>query len=83
MITLAVGYSSKVVEAKERAIFFYEKAEGKKRFLFVETQPGLNEVNESVWVTTIWFDTIEPTPEKEQEEKHEFIGSMASTSNHS
>lgn len=77
MLRLAVGYGTKVLEAKERAIYFYEQAEGRKIFRFVETQPGLNELNESVWVTTIWFDVVEPTPEekKKEEEKYLFIGS--------
>jgi len=77
MLRLAVGYSKQLVEAKQRAIFFYEQVEERKMVRFVETQPGLNELDESVWVTTIWFDVIEPTPEekKKEEEKFMYIGS--------
>ena len=77
MLSLAVGYGKNLIEAKERAIFFYQQIENRKAFRFVESQPGYNEAGDSVWVTTIWFETIEPTPEekKAEEEKHHFIGS--------
>ena len=77
MLRLAIGYSKQLVEAKQRAIFFYEQVEERKMVRFVETQPGKNELDEDVWVTTIWFDVIEPTPEekKKEEEKFHYIGS--------
>lgn len=76
MIKLAIGYSKSPIQAKQRAIYFYDQAEGRKIFKFVETQQGLNEINEVVWVTTIWFELLDPLPEQEKvEEKHEFIGS--------
>ena len=77
MLRLAIGYSKQLVEAKQRAIFFYEQVEERKMVRFVETQPGKNELDEDVWVTTIWFDVIETTPEekKKEEEKFHYIGS--------
>lgn len=77
MLSLAVGYGKNLIEAKERAIFFYQQIENRKAFRFVESQPGYNEVGDSVWVTAIWFETIEPTPEEKKAEEvlHHFIGS--------
>lgn len=74
MLQLAIGYGKNLIEAKERAAYFYEQVQANKRFLFVETQPGFNEVNESVFVTTIWYETFTPVP-REEESKFEYIGS--------
>lgn len=74
-LKLAVGYSTQLIEAKERAIYFYEKVEGRKRFEFVETHKGKNEIDQDVWVTTIWFTELADPVENKPEEKFEFIGS--------
>lgn len=74
MLKFVTGYSKNMIDAKERAIIFYDKAEGKKVFKTVETQYGRNEIDEPVYVTTIWFEIFEIT-ESQESEKHLFIGS--------
>lgn len=83
MLQLAVGYGRQTIEAKERAIYFYEQVEGKKIFKFVESQIGYNEIGDSVWVTTIWFEVTDPTPAEQQkaEEENYFIGSTGISPN--
>lgn len=75
MIKMAIGYAKQPIEAKERALLLYDQIEGKKTFKFVESHFGYNDLGESAWITTIWFEVIELTPEEKEDEKYHFIGS--------
>lgn len=72
-LKFVIGYSADIATAKERAVYFYNDVEGTKNIVAIESQVGINELNEPAWFTTIWFNLYEPV--QEQEQKFEYIGS--------
>jgi hypothetical protein len=75
MLKYVVGFSLDAMQAKERALFFFNEIDARKRVIIVESQIGANEVGEAAWFTTIWFEQADPTPEQIAEEENYFIGS--------
>lgn len=75
-LKFVIGYSKDIFTAKERALYFYNEVEGRKKLEFIESQIGQNEIGDTAWFTTIWYSELPAQPEsKEPEEKFEFIGS--------
>ena len=75
MLKFVTGFSKDLLTAKERAAFFYNQLEVRTRLEFIETQQGLNELQETAWITTIWYTELADPVNNPPVEAFQFIGS--------
>lgn len=76
MLRLIINSSTNFIDSRKRAADFYNELPIKKQFNAVETTVYIDQNNDPVYVTTIWYTELTQPIQRIQNE-HEYIGSTS------